>query len=290
MSKQWLCDGDMFVNEQGNLVSIKREEYWGCESPRTYNDWTQFYVWSRDWMSPDDCELWCGDKMGRRVPSMWEVLEDFIDYGAFYDDEYDEKTTEWMTDLENMGTINDYIPEMCDWLNEHGCYALPISVSGYYDVTYSADLRYDRNCTGYDGIIFMTEEGREKVGTPLHLVPSLFDDECKVFSDWCNSNIFGYVEFDKLGNEVDSCCGFIGDDSVGAIEYYTGELSDCDFSSVSEYVAAHKDDPDVLVARYNEARNELNDMTETLKKMLKNIVDVRKLDVRFVDERLVLEA
>lgn len=288
-----LCDGDCYTNDEGNLVVIHRQDWFDTDSPRTWDNYTHFYVWSSEYDSPDKDVLWCGSGMGRRVPTMWEVLEDHIDLER-YEREYEawEPSTEWehrwMLELEDFGTDNDLIPKLCDWLNEHDCYAMPVTVGGYYESSYTADLRYCEHGR-YDGIIFMTEDDRVKCGTPLDRVVELLRGDCKAYEDWTNSNIFGYTLHDKLGEEIDSCWGFIGNDVAG-IAYHTNGLHECPFESVRQFVAAHDDDPDVLVRTYNDMKFRLACLAESLHDQLVYMANVKNMPLAFNGDTLVLEA
>lgn len=156
--------------------------------------------------------------------------------------------------------------------------------------TQFVDWQWD---AGFAGVIYTTKERAEKFmgreATREDVLAAL-KREVDYYDTWGNGNCWGFVTYDKLGNEVDSCWGFIGETAECMEHEFEGGLHDCEFKTLYEYVESHKDDPDVLVARYNEAKDERDELTKTLGEMLGNIVNTMKLDVRFVNDRLVLEA
>lgn len=156
--------------------------------------------------------------------------------------------------------------------------------------TQFVDWQWD---AGFAGVIYTTRERAEKYigehATDEEILAGM-KFEVEYYDTWGNGNCWGFTSYDKLGNEVDSCWGFIGETTECMEDDFNGGLHDCKFDKLYEYVEAHKDDPDVLVARYNEARDEFDDMSESLGQMLRNIVNVRNIPVRFENDRLVLEA
>ena len=264
MAIKYLADGTFYLNDEGNLVEIVSDDW--CESPRHdgFNMGT-FYTWMRSYESPDK---------GR--PDGFDELGEL--YGIHCED----------SPAEFLNKFNKYVGV-----------AMPVYAIDHSNVEYRCSLNNPFNDpwdSGFAGVIFATKERiremyciRRVTKKVRQRVIDEFVAEVAYYNDWANGRIHGYRMYDRHGEEIDSCYGFIGDDVVG-IQNYTGTLHDCEFDHLYEYVAAHKDDPDVLVAKYNETLDELNDMTVALKEMLKNIVDVKKLNVRFVDEQLVLEA
>lgn len=212
----YICDGECYLNDKGQLVRIEND--FDCECPR---DWEcnmgTFYTWTRSYMSPD------GDK--HIAPAFDELVESF----GFNPDKVTNPA------------------QLANNLNAHGYCALPVSKYEHSGVIYrvgSPDQFYDRWDSCYCGIIFAScAKVRELrcVGRVTQKVRNEvyeeFASEVKLYSDWADGNCHGYIITDQNGDEVDSCWGFIGDDAyANGIVDYTGELHECQFSDVDEYL------------------------------------------------------
>jgi len=101
-----------------------------------------------------------------------------------------------------------------------------------YDSTYSTDTPRECVDANYDGVIYTTDErikelyGIDEV-TDEHRKRALEElrHEVEYYSMWASGNVWWYETFDKGGNMIDSCSGFIGDDS-SIIEDATGKLEE----------------------------------------------------------------
>lgn len=273
----YLYDGATFLDGKGNFVKIGHDP--DCESPREYDNLGTFVTWMRSYSSPD------GDMTPEDIIcdlGLWDEFEDsHMPYDKYGDPGDEDVQLNWLLEKAGKGEV------------------LLLPVSGYEHSgltlrvgwpTQFVDWQWD---AGFAGVIYTTKERAEKFmgreATREDVLDAL-KQEVDYYDTWGNGNCWGFVTYDKLGNEVDSCWGFIGETTECMEHEFEGGLHDCEFKTLYEYVESHKDDPDVLVARYNEAKDERDELTKTLGKMLGNIVNTMKLDVRFVNDRLVLEA
>ena len=242
-----LYAGEFYINERGNLVKIEYDT--DPQSPREWDNGTHFYTWESSYYhyydreSPDRDLLWCGNEMGYRTPSMWEVLEDHLPED--YEDEYESFACaqhikshpyEWMWALEESGTDTDYIPQLTKYLNGlDGMWCRPVS---------KCCESYGIGDPGDDGIglIYMDEEGQREMGTPDDRVMGLLEGDVLTYNDYVNGEVYGFIEYNRYGSIIDSCWGFYGNSHSGieqeAIEDHTGKLHLCSFKSVDEYVDA----------------------------------------------------
>lgn len=263
--KIYVADGEFYLNDDGNIVAIELD--YDCESPRDYEyNMGTFYTWMRGYRSPDD----------DRPADMQELGERF---GLDIDDSIGQFCTAFMT--ESLGV------------------AMPVYALDHSGVIYRAAYGNpfaDPWDSGLAGVIFATNERIKE----LRCVPEVtrevraevqkeFEDEVELYNEWASGNCYGYIVTDKHGDEVDSCWGYIGSDAIrsGLAEACNG-LNDCNYYSVDEFVEAHENDDDVVVDRYNELIRRAHSIESTAQALLSNIVNVRKIDVRFEGERLFL--
>lgn len=210
----WICDGDTFTTDDGNYVEIKWD--CDCESPREYDNLGTFYTWLNSYGSPD------------KAPS----LEDLFDEYDLWD--------EWEK-VERANPVAWFAAK----LNELGHVAVPVSAYIHSGITYSVgtpsqfyDAQWD---AGYAGVIFVEAEkvcGSDWCADITEITPETrkvinryLADEVDYYDEWARGHCYGYVMYDKSGDEIDSCWGFIGDDaSTSGIEDYTGKLAETSLS------------------------------------------------------------
>lgn len=223
----YICDGECYLNDDGNLVTIHHDI--DCESPRSWDNLGTFYTWQRSYWSPD-----------RDAPDFDELVESF----GFNP----EKVT-------NPGQLaND--------LNAHGYIALPVSKYEHSGIVYRAggpEQFYDPWDSCYVGIIFVSckrvrrEWGKKRVSQKLrNHVYKVLASEVELYSEWADGNCYGFITYDKHGNEIDSCWGFIGGDSeTNGMPEQCGGLHECEFDSIDEFLE--------VVDALNELANEVLD-------------------------------
>lgn len=66
--------------------------------------------------------------------------------------------------------------------------------------------------SGVVGFIFDTPRTREMCGTPLDRIQEVLQDEVKCYDMYLQGDVWGYVIEEPSGEDVDSCCGFLGFD------------------------------------------------------------------------------
>lgn len=200
----WLSDEDHFINADGNYVITKY--YWDCESPRSDENLGTFYTWLNSYNSPDD------------APDLEDL---FTEYGLW---------DEW-----EKAEARNPIPWFAAKLNELGHVALPVAAYIHGGVAYSVgspsqfpDSMWD---AGYAGVIFVEAEkvcGNEWCSNIHEITPETrklinryLADEVDYYNEWAQGHTYYYREFDRNGDEIDSCGGFIGDDAM------TNGIVDC---------------------------------------------------------------
>jgi len=230
MAYRPISEGDVYLNEDGNLVVIHAD--YDCESPREWNELSKFYTWHPHYCSPD----------GETAPSM-ESLADELDIDYDYE----------------IGLF-----DLIKGINDKGGVALPVSMYDHSGVVYRTgsptqfpDWQWD---AGYVGLIYMTAEqvaehyaGQAPENAKAAARKAL-EKQVDVYSEWANGNCWYYVTYDKFGEQLDSCGGFIGENlETNGLEEYAGKLNDCEFTSLADYVRHHANDTDVLLAEFSEA-------------------------------------
>ena len=215
----WILDGELYVDDDGNLVEIRYD--YDCENPRRDDDgiYSTFLTWARGYSSPDENPYDYPDELAG-------------DMGIYDEDGCN-------------GSLFDLIRGM----NEMGWVALPVSMVDHSSIAYRAGhpsqfvgaYPWD---AGYVGLIYasesaikeglmvdeVTDEIRERVIGHL-------ENEVRYYSDWADGTCYGFVKYDRHGEEIDSCWGFIGDDATtNGIEDHVGRLHECSYHTVEEYV------------------------------------------------------
>lgn len=217
----FISDGDRFITEDGRFVEIRFDDT--CPNPRREFDYyTHFYTYTNRYDSPDVENLWTVDGMKDRTPTLWEVIEEFIDTAWWARDD----DPEWMEELECVSDNGrDYLFKVIDYINEHGGVALPVSMFDHSIIGYGVGhpgqflgaYPWD---AGYVGLIYARDEDIKK----NFLVDEVTDElrervreslagDVREYSDWASGECYGYECYDKNGNMVGSCWGFIGDDA-----------------------------------------------------------------------------
>lgn len=266
----YIYDENCYLNERGNLVVIGHDDW--CESPREYGCFGKFVTWMNHHGSPDDemtpeeiiCDL-----------GLWDEFEEL------HEDDYDDE--------------NEQLAYLLDMASKKRIALLPVVGYDHSGLTLSTgsirqfpDWQWD---AGFAGVIYTTQEqinrpfGEEWFNSVDEILERL-RDEVDTYNLWLNGNCYGYVEYDKMGNEVDSYWGFIGE-TTECMEHETGKLSECKFNSLKEFIKAHENDIDVMVARYNEILEMSREMVDKGANMLRTIVE-RNPNVKFEGNKLVL--
>jgi len=283
--------GEFYLNDEGNLVEIEHDDASFGDNPRQWDgNLGTFIGFQRGYDSPD----------GKR--SMLSILDEADvltahDFDVWYGYE-DGELPDWKQSvMDEEYEDGAYIQLAVRELRNKGYAALPVAVFDHSRRIYRVgtpsqfiDGQWD---VGYFGLIFASQERMMQLWGKLpddwmERAEAEFAQEVETYSDWAEGNVLGYRVFDRMGEEVDSCWGFIGNDA-SAIESYCGGLHDCSFKSVYEFKMAHRGDPDVLVKTYNQTRDEFKGLEEELRKQLSDIVNVHELSVRFDGDVLVLD-
>lgn len=239
-----------YTNKNNEYVEILFD--CDCENPRKDDDglYTHFYTYTRDYDSPDTDRLWDyrNQCMCDRVPTLWEILEEFIDTAYGYRDD----DPEWMEELECVeGDGRDYLFEVIGYINEHGGVALPVSMYDHSSIGYGVGhpgqfvgaYPWD---AGYVGLIYAKDEDIKKNFMADEVTDELrertekcMEAEVEYYSHWANGECYYFNLYDESGTLIDDCCGFIGDDTKeSGIEDYTGELEETSMS-LEEWIEEH---------------------------------------------------
>ena len=196
----WICAGDNFISDDGCFVEIKPD--YDCDNPRECELGT-FYTWLNDYSSPDE------------APTLEELFDEFNLW-----DEWDK--------VERGNPVAWFAAK----LNELWYVSLPVAAYIHSGIVYRVgtlsqfpDSQWD---AGYAGVIFVSEEKiRKELMVPevtaevRARVNRYLADEVEYFSAWAEGQTYGFVKYDRYGDEVDSCWGFIGYDAVqnGMVDY-----------------------------------------------------------------------
>lgn len=227
--------GDEFTDLDGNRVVIVRDD--DPASPREWDCGTTFYTCDHN--SPDKINVWSPEflRVVNDAASMLKVLYDFIEYDQIEADfeEFCEHNdclqvdypNDWMFDLQRSRTDTSHIPELVEYINTHGGWALPVSVS---ESQFGRKFDCDDPYGPYDGIIYMTEKDKDEIGTPDGMEFDVLRGDVANMNSYESGNVFAYEVYDEDDNLVDSMGGFYPDGdtqwiSLDVIEDYTGTLT-----------------------------------------------------------------
>ena len=229
----YILDGECYLNDDGNLVTIGLD--CDCESPREweYNMGT-FYTWMHNHMSPDDNDF-----------------DGFDDLGASFGITCDDNPGQFITKF-----------------NEKVGVCMPVYAIVHSGTVYHASWSnpfHDPWDSGFVGVIFATKERirelrcvKRVTKKVRHAVVEELMSEVELYSEWAEGSCYGFTTYDKNGDEVDSCWGFIGCDAdKSGLAEECGGLKDCEYRSLDEFLEA----VDALNELENGAVDALNELT-----------------------------
>lgn len=91
-------------------------------------------------------------------------------------------------DLDTFADVLDYVAENFDVVGE----VKTVSCYDHSGVRYFTGQPNDPWDSGIVGVIFMTKQGQDMVGTPDDLIGEVLDGDVETFSQWANGNIYRY--------------------------------------------------------------------------------------------------
>lgn len=208
----WICDGECYLNDEGNLVTIHLD--CDCESPREWEcNMGTFLTWMNHYDSPDDNDF-----------------EGFDDLGMEYGIRCEDNPGQFITKF-----------------NEKAGVCLPVYALVHSGVAYSASWSnpfHDPWDSGFVGVIFATKERirelrcvKRVTKKVRHAVVEELMSEVELYNDWAQGSCYGFITYDCDGDEVDSCWGFIGSDpDKSGLADACGGLNECNYYSLDEFV------------------------------------------------------
>jgi len=209
----YICDGEEYVNDDGNFVTIHLD--YDCESPRSWEGkMGTFLTWMHHTDSPDD-----------------NPFDGFDDLGESFGIRCEDRPGQFVA------KFNDKVG-VC----------VPVFALVHSGTFYSAGWSnpfYDPWDSGFVGVIFVTKERIRELYQVKRVTKkvrqSVVDEliaEVDEYSEWASGNCYGFVVHDKDDNIVDCCSGFIGSDAAksGLAETCHG-LNDTDMT-LDEWLAA----------------------------------------------------
>ena len=180
-----------FKLDNGEILELIQDEY--AESPREWDNLGTLSIAS-------DIHIHEGDLQN---------IDDFLSHYKVKQSGYDKAAL--MRDI-------DSIQEAA---KKQGGVCLPVSAYDHSGITFyigKPTAQWDNYLAGF---IYVSAEtireayGRKRVTAKLRdRVEQVLANEIADFDDWANGNCWGYRVYDRNGEEVDSCYGFIGDDAL----------------------------------------------------------------------------
>lgn len=273
----YILDGECYLNDDGNLVIIgldcdcESPREWEC-------NFGTFYTWLSRHYSPDKVdgdfedfrsEMGLEDEHDNLTDPYWDEYYDYqmetyrisaIRHQNELHKNIVKKLTYWRGALYQPKVSYPPVPDMpkpptypikneltwvIDKMNERGMYALPVSVYEHSGTVYRVgdygqfvDGQWD---AGYAGLIFTTDERIQEFGNKDYTREQVYEwlkDEVELYSEWAEGNCYGFVTYDRNGDEIDSCWGFIGCDAdKSGLAEACGGLKDCKYRSLDEFVS-----------------------------------------------------
>lgn len=213
MESIYICDGDEYVNDDGDFVTIHLDE--DCASPREWDcHMGTLLTWMHHHESPDD-----------------NPYDGFDDLGTEYGIRCEDDPNEFITKFNRMVGV-----------------CVPVYAIVHSRTVYKASWDnpfHDPWDSGFVGVVFATKERIRELYQVKRVTEKVrrrvVDEliaEVDEYSEWAEGCCYGFVVHGKDGDEVDSCWGFIGSDAAksGLADSCHG-LNDTDMS-LEEWLAA----------------------------------------------------
>lgn len=272
-----ILDGECYLNDDGNLVTI-HYDYDCDSPRMDEGNFGTFFTWQRRYDSPDRCDgdfehfrayLDLEDEFDELTAPYWDAYYDYqmetyriadichrnelhaniikkLRYyrGALYNPSVTYPPVPDMPTPPTYPIRNDF-EWVLDKMNERGMYALPVSAYEHSGIVYRTggpdqfvDGQWDAGCVG---LIYTTDERIQEFGNKNYTREQVYEwlsDEVEYYSEWAEGHCYGFITYDRNGNEVDSCWGFIGCDAdKSGLAEACGGLKDCEYRSLDEFVS-----------------------------------------------------
>lgn len=274
----YICSGECYMNDDGNLVTI-HHDYDCDSPRMDESNFGTFFTWQRRYDSPDRYEgdfehfrayLDLEDEFDELTAPYWDAYYDYqmetyriadIRHRNELHANIIKHLRYWRGALYNPSVTYMPVPKMptpptypirndFEWvlekMNERGMYALPVSAYEHGGIVYRTggsnqfvDGQWDAGCVG---LIYTTDDRIQEFGNKNYTREQVYkwlSDEVEYYSEWAEGHCYGFITYDRNGNEVDSCWGFIGDDPVkSGLADSCGGLHECEFDSLDEFLEA----------------------------------------------------
>lgn len=245
---EYLYEGATFISGD-NYVVIQHDD--DPMSPREFENMGVFVTWMNNYNSPDK----------EMTPE--EIIIDLgllDEWEASVDDDYDLDDDELQLKF------------LLDKAAKKEIYLLPVSGYSHSGLTLSVgypnqfiDWQWD---AGFAGVIYTTDDRIKWYGTPKDKVLDALREEVEDYNTWLQGECWGYITYDRAGEEGDSCWGFIGETTDCMAHHFENELTSTDMN-LYEWVESNKHQPDMIVRRYNN----LVDRYEIIMKEFGDVLD-----------------
>lgn len=106
------------------------------------------------------------------------------------------------------------IGELCDAIkvNDDATFVLPLRDVGHSDILPAVDINFSRDdeISNYIGVIYDTPQGRRDMGCKGEEIKDALIAEIRMFRQYLEDDIYGYVISSDDDDHLDSCWGFYG--------------------------------------------------------------------------------
>lgn len=191
-----------FKNQSGEILAIYADDSCSCDSPMEWGTLFHYYTWQSGYYSMQENDF--------RSP------EDWINYELESDDAFDKIQEKC---LEKGKGVVEFANALCDALDKVGIIAKPILCYDHSDIKYYLGNHIDYWDGSVVGFVWQEKEVLRNEFKVKRLSKkcceqafSMVEARLETYTSWANGYVYGYRLFNKLGEEVDSCWGFIGSD------------------------------------------------------------------------------
>lgn len=199
------------------------------------------------------------DKIAQFLESKYDIKVDLDDTHEYAVEVYNKETGELENGYPYNMEVEDVIYDMMKWeITDSNCFFNLAEMLEYCEnnnIDISDVVLYEEIHSSVDrysfAVIYLTEEffqdwyGIDDVSEiPMSEKQELFKDYVKLGKDYLDGEEYAYTTYSLNGEELDSVCGFYGDDTkLNGIEENTGEFIEClgAYDSIEECFEANQE-------------------------------------------------
>ncbi len=193
-----------FLTKSGEIAEVVYDA--DCGSPREWDNLETFVTFMRNYNSPDECPF--GKTWG-------DVLEYFE-----------------VDSVQELGAAMDKAGYIVAPVSVYDHSGLVYSIGSINDKLTSLSGMADRWDSSAAGFMYVSkekivEEYGELNDEVLDTVQRVFKGDCETYDAWQRGSCYGFNLYEKTGEFIDSCWGFIGNEiSECGITDYVGEIAE----------------------------------------------------------------